>query len=192
MMTMTMTLTTTDNQGLVKGESVFPAPGAKRLPTATNCWFVIFTPLPCRHNLTIKDNQEWEESNFLVGLLRCLYPPPQALYEKFYYLRHNFESKWRLQILTFYINMKKAPLKYNKTNKTYNLYINMCIYVALAVRIHLITVVMLCGNLKTWETVSDVFPTPCLLQRPCWRQFITLPDCSLTFRLFTGQRHRGP
>ena len=25
-----------DNQGLVKGESVFPAPGAKRLPTATN------------------------------------------------------------------------------------------------------------------------------------------------------------
>ena len=64
-------------------------------------------------------------------------------------------------------------------------------YVALAVRNHLITVVMLCGNLKTWETVSDVFPTPCLLQRPCWRQFITLPDCSLTFRLFTGQRHHN-
>ena len=25
------------NQALVKGESVFPAPGAKRLPTTTNC-----------------------------------------------------------------------------------------------------------------------------------------------------------
>ena len=53
-----------DDQALVKGESVFPAPGAKRLPTTTNCLFVIFTPLPCRHNLTIKDNQEGEKSNF--------------------------------------------------------------------------------------------------------------------------------
>ena len=26
-----------DKQALVKGESVFPGPGAKRLPTATNC-----------------------------------------------------------------------------------------------------------------------------------------------------------